>query len=409
MLLSIMTTNQPAETTNQPAIKKERPKDTRYLFQRPGGSYFFEMRKGGKRYNEPMKARTLTEARIERSALLTKYSKSQDDVQPERHKTVTVSELAADYVTHIRNRGKVSADDIERTLNIVCNHKVYKDRLAWTITTDDNTEFQNAMIKGDYAPATCDNLLAFLRAAFIHGSKRQTPRKVLFVPYFPMFNPKNARMGFIEWQQYENMRIEFSDSLLPLFVMGYHSGCRKEKLLLLRWSQVHFDGGYVEFDPGASNKGTGLLPFYGDVEATLLKQLAIRNAECPDCEYVFFWHEKDALEPNTRKQTFKTGRRLRKLAGSRIHDINKEWIATVKRAGYDGLLFHDLRRSAVSNMIQHLDTTESEAMAITGHKTTGMLQRYNIRSAKSVKLTGAKMNAKLKELRAGQEQPQQAA
>ena len=175
---------------------------------------------------------------------------------------------------------------------------------------------------------------------------------------------------------------------------------------------MHFlkgDEGIVEFDPGESNKRTGRVPFYGDVKSTLLKQLAIRNAECPDCEYVFFWHVSDALQPNTRKQTFKTARRLRKLAGSKMLFPNKEWKRTVKRAGHEGLLFHDLRRSAVTNMVTIFGISEREAMDITEHKTTGMLQRYNIRSAKSVLATGAKMDAAIKELRAAQELAQQAA
>jgi len=38
--------------------------------------------------------------------------------------------------------------------------------------------------------------------------------------------------------------------------------------------------------------------------------------------------------------------------GSQINAFNKTWKAAVSRAGYPDLLFHDLRRSAVRNMVQ---------------------------------------------------------
>ena len=80
------------------------------------------------------------------------------------------------------------------------------------------------------------------------------------------------------------------------------------------------------------------------------------------------------------------------LEARRIGAFTKAWKAATIAAGCPGRIPHDLRRTAVRNMVRR-GVPERVAMKLTGHKTRSIFERYNIVSDGDLRTAAAQLSA----------------
>jgi integrase len=290
-------------------------------------------------------------------------------------KGATVNELLDAHLRYMRLKARKSVEDVEYIVEKWLK-PYFGDRVASSLNSSDFEKYRNDR-SPTHTPSSINRHLSYLRSGFHTGRDRNTPRLVELIPVFPMADEAyNVRQGFIEYDGYQKLLSHLPPSLKPLFVCSYHVSSRKGELKNILWPQVDLKDGLIVLDHSdTKNKQGRALPIYSDMIDALRDQKALRDAEFPECEYVFFWHTSDCFISHGGRRT---------VAGDHIKDFRASWKKAVEAAGYPGLLFHDLRRSAVRNM-RKAGIDQKMRMMISGHKTDSMERRYNILTADDVK------------------------
>jgi integrase len=268
---------------------------------------------------------------------------------------VTLKELAEDLLVDYRINQKRSIDKTERSVKKLQSE--FGGLKATQVTTASVKRYIEKRMNEGAANATINRELAALKRMYKLGLMC-TPPKVSQVPYIPMLKEDNVRTGFFEHDQFQKVLRHLPEYLRPIAFYAYCSGWRKQEILSLTWDQVDLNQGLARLVPQKSKNGEGRTLYLEPDLWQTMKDLHRKRAF--GCSHVFH------------------------VDGERIKDFRKAWDTACTKAGISGMLFHDLRRTAVRNMVR-AGIPERVAMSVSGHKTRSVFDRYNIVSPDDLK------------------------
>lgn len=278
---------------------------------------------------------------------------------------VTFEDMSADLERDYAMTGKRSAVTLGHKLRHL--RESFALMRAVDITTDRIRVHVIARQEAGAKNATINRELAALKRMFtlaVQAARLSTR------PHIPMLEENNARQGFVDHGSFLALCEALPERLKDPVAFLYLSGWRVSEMRGLEWRDVDLAGRVVRLRPELSKNKTGrVLPLSGDLFEVIERAGAQRRLDC-----VRVFH----------------------IDGQPIGSFRKAWSRACVSAGlgamvpreptepgaepelvYRGLTPHDLRRSAVRNMVR-AGIPERVCMALSGHKTRAIFDRYNI-------------------------------
>jgi integrase len=203
--------------------------------------------------------------------------------------------------------------------------------------------------------ATVNRELSMLRKAFRLAVRQ---KRIAAAPSIDLLAENNVRQGFIEPGDLEKVVSALPYHLREFTRFAYITGWRVGEIRGLEWSKVNRESKTI-FLGRSKNGEPRILPLVGELDKIIdrrwqARTIATREGSTRLSGYVF--HCGD---------------------GRPIGDFRKAWGSACTKAAMTGLLFHDLRRSAVRNLDRN-GVSQVIGMMISGHKTASVYKRYRI-------------------------------
>lgn len=292
-----------------------------------------------------------------------------------RTEKITISDLLGLVLDNYRRNQYRSISDAERRIRLHLTPHLGACKAA-SFATSEVSRYISVRQDEGAANESINHELNLVRRGF-NLAYRADPPLVSRLPHIERLSVDNVRRGFFEHGQYLALRSHLPLHLQVFLALAYNTGARRAELLgdnrkdrkrePLRWEQVDFKAKRIYF-PKTKNGDARTVPFIEDMETWLRAAWDVHRRDWPQCPYVI------------------------QLAGRPVFDPRKTWKRACTAAGVPDLWRHDLRRSAVRNL-DRAGVPQKVAMAISGHKTRHVFDRYNIVSDTDLSEAALKLDA----------------
>jgi len=265
-----------------------------------------------------------------------------------------VDELLDNLVLHLKTKGTKSVKSYEFHIKPV--RAYFALTRACDLTTMRIQQYIQTRLEVKRTPATVNRETGALRQA-LHLARKQ--ERFGRIPHIPMLREDNARQGFFERAEFEAVASKLPAPVDDAARFAYLTGWRRGEIVGLAWDCVDRAGAEIRLRTSKNGHGR-VLPLSGELAVLMERRWEAR--EFATSQGV----------PGLSELVFHRN-------GQPLVDFRRVWKAACKESNVTGRLFHDLRRTAVRDMVR-AGVPQSVAMSISGHRTMSMFMRYNITS-----------------------------
>jgi integrase len=221
------------------------------------------------------------------------------------------------------------------------------------LTTDAARDFARERLEEGLANDTVNGSLRLLRRML---NIAYEDKKIQLVPKIRLLKSSAARKGFLAKQQFDVLISFIPANLKPIVTFLYYCGVRLGEAKQIEWSQIDLKAALVRLEEDQTKNSEARTIPLPDVLVKMLKGIESTDGTVFDTT-------------NLRKAWQKAC----SAAGlGKVEEVEGR-----PDPRYTGLIIHDLRRSAIKNLMK-VGVNEKVAMKISGHKTRAVFDRYHI-------------------------------
>jgi integrase len=288
---------------------------------------------------------------------------------PPRVDRLSYREIIEDLKMEYRNSGARNLREAGTRLKHLDQH--FGAFRAAAITSAEIAKYVSARLAAGASPSSVNKETGVLMRAIRLAAEHE---KLTKIPITHKLKEAAPRAGFLEPEQFARVYQHLPDDVQTAALIAYRLGWRTSEVLHLERRHVSTGDNTLTLDAGSTKNGDGrVIVMPADVAAAVGAQLARVDALSRTLARVIPW-----LFPHfTGVAATRPGQRHVAVIGARKRNYRRAWDAACAKAGLPRFLRHDMRRSAVRNLV-NANVPERVAMAITGHKTRAVFDRYHI-------------------------------
>jgi integrase len=263
-----------------------------------------------------------------------------------RQQFISIGALLERVEQRYRLEGRASPQNLS-TLAVA--RRAFGARMATNLTSECVDDYIRRRLAQGARNASINRVTELLRRAY-RLAKLEAPQ------IRHLSEKDNVRRGFFTAAEFSLVVEKLPDDLKDFCRFAFLTGWRRNEVRSLTWNDIQSDTVYLRA-ANSKNREPRSVPISGE-----LIELMERR--------------KQARAVQTKAGVVLAAHVFHR-SGEPIGEFRRSWRTACRLAGVPGRLFHDLRRSAVRDMIRS-GVAQSVVMEISGHKTVSMFKRYNI-------------------------------